>query len=233
MLRTVRPSRSGSVVTSAMRAPRSLRRPICESWSRSSSSPSTRCFLRASTATEVQLEQMVLQMTVAAAVPDAPMVSALEPRSQAHSRRHLMCPDQPLSCLRRSAQDSFPALLLHCFTLLSYALQMPCWRRPAADTSSRRRLRLPTARCASNPATCAVSLPLSRDAAPHSVTCVCRRPNPRPALSLHDLSLGPSHPTTRSAQKACSHLAQAPGRPGPAGSEIARVARFGRPAHRA
>lgn len=184
MLRTVRPSRSGSVVTSAMRAPRSLRRPICESWSRSSSSPSTRCFLRASTATEVQLEQMVLQMTVAAAVPDAPMVSALEPRSQAHSRRHLMCPDQPLSCLRRSAQDSFPALLLHCFTLLSYALQMPCWRRPAADTSSRRRLRLPTARCASNPATCAVSLPLSRDAAPHSDMCVqATEPAPSPQLA--------------------------------------------------
>ena len=48
---------------------------------------------------------------------------------------------------------------------------------------------------------CAVSLPLSR------LTCVCRRQNPRPALSLHGLSLGPSQPTTRSAQKACSCLA--------------------------
>ena len=233
MLRTVRPSRSGSVVTSAMRAPRSLRRPICESWSRSSSSPSTRCFLRASTATEVQLEQMVLQMTVAAAVPDAPMVSALEPRSQAHSRRHLMCPDQPLSCLRRSAQDT--AFQLCCCTA---SLFSPTRCRCLAG-AVQRRIRAHGADCGclqhGVPATLPPVLSLSHSHATprRTLTCVCRRPNPRPALSLHDLSLGPSHPTTRSAQKACSHLAPAPGRPGPAGSEIARVARFGRPAHRA
>ena len=55
----LRPPESGSVETCSLRAPRSLRRRICKSWSCSSSRSSPRWFLRATTAAEVQIEQMM------------------------------------------------------------------------------------------------------------------------------------------------------------------------------
>ena len=156
-----RPSRSGSVETSALAAPRSLRSPFAESCS-CSSYRSFIVFVSASgvsAATLVHKEQMVLQMAAAAAAPSAPMVSAFELRTQVHPRRSRMPPAYLLSCPRSSAHDSFPAMLLPCLTRHSSSLQMTCLCRAEADPSSGCRQRLPARRYVASPATCVALTP--------------------------------------------------------------------------
>ena len=148
-----RPSRSGSVETSALRSPI---RNIC---SRSSYRSFIVSASGVSAATLVHKEQMVLQMAAAAAAPSAPMVSAFELRTQVHPRRSRMPPAYLLSCPRSSAHDSFPAMLLPCLTRHSSSLQMTCLCRAEADPSSGCRQRLPARRYVASPATCVALTP--------------------------------------------------------------------------
>jgi hypothetical protein len=157
--RTVRPSRSGSVVRCSSRLLIGLRSPFAESCSCSSYRSFIVSASGVSAATLVHKEQMVLQMAAAAAAPSAPMVSAFELRTQVHPRRSRMPPAYLLSCPRSSAHDSFPAMLLPCLTRHSSSLQMTCLCRAEADPSSGCRQRLPARRYVASPATCVALTP--------------------------------------------------------------------------